>query len=166
MRVKSSTRRQSRRRGRTSPKRSARRARGSAVPLLGTWKLESFTTEYLDTGETGQPYGAHPIGYLSYGADHRMHAIVARADRKAPDEGVPTDAQKMELFSGMAAYAGTYAISGDVVTHHVDISWNEAWTGTAQVRQFAVAGNVLRIRAETPVNGRPSLSTLVWIKVL
>ena len=38
-------------------------------PLLETWKLQFFTTEYQDTGQKVEPYGAHPYGYLTYGAD-------------------------------------------------------------------------------------------------
>ena len=33
------------------------------------------------------------------------------------------------LFDGMGSYAGTYTIEGDKVSHHVDISWIESWTG-------------------------------------
>jgi len=134
-------------------------------PLLGTWKLQSFTTEFKDTGEKVELYGAHPGGYLSYGADCRMYGIVVRQGRRPPAETIATDAEKIELFSGMGAYAGTYTIEGDKVNHHVDISWNEAWTGTTQVRQFNIEGNSLRIRAQDSVDGRPGLSTLVWTKV-
>jgi lipocalin-like protein len=136
-----------------------------ADPLLGTWKLQSFKTEYPDTGQTNEPFGAHPSGYLSYGADCRVYAIVAGEGRKPPVGDVPTDAEKVELFGGMGAYAGTYTIEGDKVIHHIDISWNEAWTGTAQVRQFKIEGNTLQIRAESLEDGRPGLSTLVWTKV-
>jgi hypothetical protein len=134
-------------------------------PLLGTWKLQSFTTEFGDSHQRVEPFGAHPSGYLSYGADSRMYAIVVGEGRNPPAGDVPTDAEKIELFSGMGAYAGTYAIEGDKVIHHVDISWNEAWTSTAQVRQFKIEGNTLQIRAENLEDGRPSLSTLVWTRV-
>jgi hypothetical protein len=50
-------------------------------PLLGTWKLQSFTTEYQDTGKKVEPYGAHPYGYLTYGADCRMYVIVVSDGR-------------------------------------------------------------------------------------
>jgi hypothetical protein len=139
-----------------------------AGPQLGTWKLQSFTTEYLETGQTAEPYGAHPTGYLSYGPDCRMYAIIVQENRKPPAAVVPTDAEKIELFSGVLAYAGTYTIDGDKVSHHVDVSWNQAWTGTTQVRQFKIEGNTLHIRsmpAKNPRDGRLSSSTLVWIKV-
>jgi hypothetical protein len=123
--------------------------------------------EYEDTGQKVEPFGAHPEGYLSYGLDGRMYAIVVREGRKPP-AGVPTDAEKLELFAGMAAYAGTYTIEGDTVRHHVDISWIEAWTATTQVRRFRIEGNVLYIQspaAKDPLDGRLSSATLVWTKV-
>jgi hypothetical protein len=140
-------------------------AHACSSPLLGTWKLQSFTTEFLDTGQKVEPFGAQPSGYLSYGADCRMYGIVVRADRRPPEGADPTDSEKIELFTGMGAYAGTYTIEGDKVSHHVDVSWNQAWTGTTQVRQFKIDGNTLQIRAEDSLDGRAGTATLVWIKV-
>ena len=136
--------------------------------LLGTWKLQSFTIEYQDTGQKVEPYGAHPSGYLTYGVDCRMYVIVVSEGRKPQTGVVPTDAEKIELFNGMGAYAGTYTIEGDKVSHHVDVSWIEAWTGTTQVRQFKIEGNSLRIHsvpARDPLDGRVSSAKLVWTKV-
>lgn len=142
--------------------------RTCAGPHVGTWKLESLKSRDIETGETTEPYGAHPIGYLSYGPDCRMYAIIARQNRKPPAAVVATDPERIELFAGVAAYAGTYTIKGDQVSHHVDVSWNEAWTGTTQVRQFKIEGNTLQIRsapAKNPLDGRLSSATLIWIKV-
>ena len=63
----------------------------------------------------------------------------------------------------MAAYAGTYTIESDLVSHHVDISWIDAWTGTTQVRQFKIEGDTLRIRsmpAKDFLDGRVTFATL------
>ena len=38
--------------------------------------------------------------------------------------------ERVTLYDTMFAYAGTYSIETDKVVHHVDISWNETWTGT------------------------------------
>ena len=148
--------------------RLAAQPRTCASPLLGTWKLQSFLTEYLDTGEKVESFGTHPRGYLSYSADCRMYAIVVREGREPPKEVVPTDAEKVALFAGIVAYAGTYTIDGDKVSHHVDVSWNESWTGTTQVREFRIDGNSLRIHsvpAKDPLDGRLNSATLIWTKV-
>ena len=136
-------------------------------PLLGTWKLQSYTTAYED-GQTVESFGAHPGGYLSYSADCRMYGIVVSEGRRRPANVVPSDAEKAALFASMGAYAGTYTIEGDKVTHHVDVSWIESWTGTAQVRQFRIEGNTLHIRsapAVDPADGRVSSATLLWTRV-
>lgn len=135
--------------------------------IVGTWKLQSFTTEYLDNGQLDEPFGAHPSGYICYGADARMYVIVAGEGRRRP-LAAPTEREKAVLFDGSAAYAGTYAIDGDTVRHYVDISWNEAWTGTTQVRTFKIVGNTLHIRSmpdTNPRDGRQSSSTVVWTRV-
>ncbi|WP_233887456.1 lipocalin-like domain-containing protein [Paraburkholderia flagellata] len=143
------------------------RQTGSAA-LLGTWKLQSFTTEDLATGEKTDLFGAHPVGYLNYGADKRMYAILLEENRNAPADLVPTDAERIALFNGLCAYAGTWSIEGDLVSHHVDTSWNESWTGTIQLRRFRIDGKYLHITtlpARNPVTGKECISELVWLKV-
>jgi Lipocalin-like domain len=135
---------------------------------LGTWKLQSFTDEDLETGEKIDLFGAHPSGYLSYGPDGRMYALLLKEGRNAPGALVPTDAERVDLYSGLIAYAGTYSIEGDKVSHHIDASWNQSWTGTTQVRQFRIEGNSLFIRtlpAKNPVTGKLSSAVLVWNKL-
>jgi Lipocalin-like domain len=136
--------------------------------IVGTWKLRSFTTKYLDNGQIVEPFGAHPTGYLSYGPDCRMYAIIVHEDRKSPAGAVPTEAEKAALFDGGAAYAGTYAVDADVVRHYVDISWNQAWTGTTQVRHFKIVGDTLHVSSVPDKNlldGRLSSSIAVWTRV-
>ncbi|OAJ62263.1 hypothetical protein A6V36_21640 [Paraburkholderia ginsengiterrae] len=137
-------------------------------PQLGTWSLKSNTTEDLATGEKTELFGAHPSGYISYGADCRMSVILIKEGRKAPNSFVPTDAERVELYNGLVAYAGTYSIEGDKVSHHIDASWNQSWTGTTQVRQFRVEGNTLYIKtlpARNPLTGKTSSSVLILVKV-
>jgi hypothetical protein len=136
--------------------------------LLGTWRLQSFTTEDLETHEKTQPYGEHPSGYLSYGADHRMFAMIVEEGRKGPAAPVETDPEIIKLFHGLAAaYAGSYSIDGDIVSHHVDISWNQSWTGTTQTRQFKIEGSSLHIRSrgKDTRTRRENSYLLVWTKV-
>ncbi|HEX7908474.1 MAG TPA: lipocalin-like domain-containing protein [Paraburkholderia sp.] len=137
-------------------------------PQLGTWALQSNTTEDLATGEKTELFGAHPSGYISYGPDCRMSVILIKEGRKAPNTFVPTDAERVELYNGLVAYAGTYSIEGDKVSHHIDASWNQSWTGTTQVRQFRIEGNTLYVKtlpARNPLTGKTSSSLLVLVKV-
>jgi hypothetical protein len=137
-------------------------------PQLGTWKLQSFVSQELAAGQKSEPLGAYPIGYLSYGSDCRMQVIITKNGRKAPANLVPTGAERIELYSGLEAYAGTYSIDGDIVSHHIDASWNQAWTGTTQSRHFKIDGKTLRIEnvpAKSVFDGREGTAVLVWTKI-
>jgi hypothetical protein len=137
-------------------------------PVLGTWKLKSFVREVAATGEKYNQMGEHPSGYLSYSADGRMYAIGTADNRVKPLEANPTDEQRVKLHQTMFAYAGTYTVEGEKVVHHVDISWNEAWTGTELVRFYKLDGNTLTIVTapnKSPVDGREGRAIVVWEKV-
>lgn len=140
-------------------------AAGQANPLLGTWKLRSYETE-LPSGETVTPYGEAPVGYLSYAADGRVQVVVAARGRTAPQTAIVTEAESAALFATMFAYAGTYSIGPGKVTHHVDTSWIESWTGT-QVRLFDLECErlVIRSHAVHPPTGLKAQYVLVWEKV-
>ena len=127
-------------------------------PILGTWKLQSLVFEVSATGERSSPFGDHPDGY----------AIGVVEDRPKPRDLVPTDEEKVKLQGSMFAYAGTYTADGDKVIHHVDISWNQSWTGTDLVRFYKLDGNTLTIttaRAQSAIDGEEGQFILVWEKV-
>ena len=105
-----------------------------SAPLIGTWKMVSWKREIIATGELIDALGPNPVGYINYGEDRRFYALVVSRDRPRPANLPPSDAEKIQLFNTMLAYAGTYTVDHEKAVHHVDASWNEAWTGTDQVR--------------------------------
>ena len=136
--------------------------------LIGTWKLVSVVNEDVSTGAKTDYFGPNPAGYINYGPDGRMIVINARSDRQKPAGASPTPEEAVELFKGVLAYAGTYTIDGNEVTHHVDISWNEAWTGTYQTRIARFDGDRVHLftkPSRDPVNGRMSVRTMTWEKM-
>ena len=135
-------------------------------PLLGTWKLKAYVVTTA-AGERPTPYGENPAGYISYSADGRMQVIAAANDRIARKGTFPPEHERAALFDTMFAYAGTYSVDAGKVTHHVDISWNEIWTGTDQVRLFEVSGNTLTLttRIADPVSGTETHYAVIWEKV-
>ena len=137
--------------------------------LYGTWKLVSFTQHFVATGETIDLFGRNPSGFLSYSRDGRMNAILVKDKRPRPADMAQVTAEDMvQLFSSMYAYAGTFTIDGNTVTHHVDISWNENWTGTPQLRNVRLDGEKLYISTNPQSNGideRIMVNELVWVKV-
>jgi lipocalin-like protein len=38
-----------------------------------------------------------------------------------------------------------YEIKDNTIIHHIDISWNEKWSGTDQVRYYKLEGNHLTL---------------------
>ena len=137
-------------------------------PILGTWKLQSLVYEAIATGQRSSPFGDRPDGYLSYSPDGRMYAIGVAEYRPKPRDPVPTDEEKVKLQGSMFAYAGTYTADGEKVVHHVDISWNQSWTGTDLVRFYKLEGNTLTIttaRAQSAIDGEEGEFILVWDKV-
>ena len=116
-------------------------------------------------------YGKHPTGYISYGRDGRMFALIVwdKDGRPSPKtvEDV-TDEQCVGLFRTMLAYGGTYTLDGHAVSHHIDISSNQAWTGTTQIRDIRQDGDKL-IYTTRPgpfsADGKVSVVTLMWEKV-
>ena len=68
----------------------------------------------------------------------------------------------------MIAYAGSYSIDGYKITHHIETSWNQVWTGTTQVRQFNIDGQSLYIRTgpgKSPMTGKQSSTVFIWTRV-
>ncbi len=137
-------------------------------PLLGTWKLKSFVRQDIATGERRPALGEHPDGYLGYASDGRMYAFLVAGGRVAPASDQPTDAERVQLYNTMLAYAGTYKIYGGKVVHHIDIAWNNARLGTDQVRFFKLDGDTLTLTTErnkSPIDGSEGFGALVFERV-
>ena len=136
--------------------------------LLGTWRMLFWKREVVATGEQSDVIGPEPIGYINYGADGRFYALVVSRHRPKPTTLPPTDDEKIKLFSTMLAYAGTYTVDEEKAVHHVDASWNEAWTGTDQVRFYKLEGDRLSItreRAPDPYTGEEIIHRLEFDRV-
>lgn len=137
-------------------------------PVLGTWKLQSYVRERLSDGHRHNQFGESPDGYIGYAPDGRMYAIFTRHDRLAPRDVVPTDEEGVQLLGTMVAYAGTFSLGENVVVHHIDTSWNQAWSGTDQIRHFVIEGHTLTITTapyKSYLDGAMGRSILVWNKV-
>ena len=138
--------------------------------LDGTYKLVSSTRKLLDTGEIIEPYGKHPTAYVNYGRDGRFLVLIVsdKNDRPNPENvKVITDQQRADLFRTMTSYGGTYTFDGHTLEHHVDISWNQVWTGTTVIRDIQRDGDKLIYTtrpAPFAADGKMSVLTLVWQK--
>jgi hypothetical protein len=136
--------------------------------IVGTWKIQSFVREVVATGERYNEFGDKPDGYISYLPDGRMHAMLVADNRVKPAGAAPTEEEKARLFGTMIAYAGTYKIEGEKVVHDVEVSWNQFWTGSQQVRFFKAEGDTLTIItavARSPRDGQEGRTIVVFKKV-
>jgi hypothetical protein len=114
---------------------------GSHMDLVGSWKLVSFEIEAQATGKRESLMGRNPIGYIMFGADRRMMAVITAEGRRPAN----TESGRSALLLSMIAYSGLYRIEGDAFITKVDASWNEVWTGTEQVRHYKLEGDRLDI---------------------
>ncbi|HKM82456.1 MAG TPA: lipocalin-like domain-containing protein [Candidatus Acidoferrum sp.] len=86
-------------------------------------------------------------------------------DRRRPSGLLPTDDEKLALYDSMFAYSGVYTVNPDRVVHHLDMSWNEAWSGTEQVRFCKLEGNILTFisaPAKSPLDGREVVHEVIF----
>lgn len=140
-----------------------------ADAVVGTWRLAAATRRIVDTGETIDAYGGpKPTGWIHYGRDGRMMVVCAHEGRERPiANDKMSDADRIKLHKTFFAYAGTYRLEGDRIVHDIDTSWNEAWTGTSQVRHVAQENGRLVLTTvpfKFNVDGRMSVITLTWEK--
>ena len=97
-----------------------------------------------------------------------MYAIFVRRDSVIPGDVVPKDEEGVELLGTMVAYAGTFTLDREKVVHHIDVSWNQAWTGKDQVGFYKLDGDILTITTapyKSYHDGREGRSILMWKKV-
>jgi hypothetical protein len=130
--------------------------------LVGTWKLvsASSTTKAGERNET--PYGPNPAGFLTYTADGRVTALISYGGRKPLSVGAQQEEQA-EAFKTFLAYAGRFALSGDKVTHYIEISSIQNYVNKELVRSVKFQGDqITLVTPATPVNGKVQTVELIW----
>lgn len=127
-------------------------------PLAGVWDLVSVTTRWPD-GRVTEPWGAHPVGRLTYGADGRMTALLMDARRNQADGRTVAP----EVQASVAGYYGTYTVDTTqrVVTHHVVASVRATESGAIE-RRYALRDGLLVVTAAATYEGAPVVHTLTW----
>lgn len=137
--------------------------------LVGSYRLTKVLREILDTGEVIDMTGTEGAGYIMYGADGRMMVQINYDGRPRRDRVEDlSDDERLTLFKSMVAYGGTYSLDGDKIAHHVDISWNESWTGKTFVRELKREGDkliYLAPAAPASDSGQLITTTLIWERV-
>jgi hypothetical protein len=130
--------------------------------LVGTWKLLSASSITTNGERDATPYGANPSGSLTYGSDARVTALISYGGRK-PLSGLGSLEEQAEAFKTFFAYAGRYTLTGDKVTHHVEISSIQNYVGRDLPRNARFEQDRLVLTTPpTTVNGKVQTIELVW----
>lgn len=131
--------------------------------LVGTWKLVSASGT-TSTGErTESPYGAQPAGFLTYTGDGRVSALISYGGRKSLSYGGGSPEEQAEAFKTFLAYAGTYNLDGDKVTHHVEVASIQNYVDKDLVRSVTFKDDqIILLTPPTRVNGKMQTIELVW----
>lgn len=142
-------------------------AHAAEEELYGTYALVSTSQKLVETGQV-DTY-TNERGFITYTREGRMFVVIARGERPKPESlAKMTDAQRVGLFRTLTAYTGTYKFDGKAIEHDIDVSWNEVWTGTAQIRHFSRDGDTITLATDPgprPTDGKLAVTTLVWRKV-
>jgi hypothetical protein len=137
--------------------------------LYGTWRLVSFTTSVVATGETTDIFGKSAQGIFIAGRDGRATFLIVSDKRpKVPDLAKLTDQERAELFKTMVVYSGKYTFDGKTLKTRVDISFNENWTGTEQVRHVEFEGKRLilsTVPIPDPMTGKLMTAVATWERI-
>jgi Lipocalin-like domain len=137
-----------------------------STSIVGTWRVTSFSSVTLQTSEVSRPFGEHPIGYLQYSPGG--HIVVFLSAGEISKATPPySDADRAAIHSGIfGAYAGTYSVQGNKVTHHVIASWRPEWVGGDQTRFVELDGNNKMTIKTAPLvsglTGKQNVSTLTF----
>jgi hypothetical protein len=107
-----------------------------AGPLVGTWKLVSFETEFQDGRPRSPQFGARPTGYLILTPQARLMTIIEAEGRKP----ATTDEERAALLRSMIAWTGHFRTEGDKLILKVDAAFNPAITGSERVSSFKMEG--------------------------
>jgi hypothetical protein len=142
-------------------------------PLVGIWKLISASAIQPDGTVISDVYGTHPVGYITYTSNGHMMVMFARSDRSPLSQAVRSPlSQEMQslpveelaqAFTTFNACAGTYTVSGNTVTHQLEIASIPNRVGTSLIRTFTLSGSRVTLRT-LPVlsDGVETVFELVW----
>lgn len=145
-------------------------------PLVGIWQLISATAVGSDGTIDSAVYGTHPVGYITYTLDGHMMVMFSRSDRSPLSQEVrsPLSSQMQSLpveelaqaFTTFNAYAGTYTLNGNTVSHQIEIASIPNRVGTTLVRSFILNENRVTLRTSLVLsNGVETVFELVWERI-
>jgi hypothetical protein len=137
--------------------------------LIGAWKLESYTTQDVESGEVSYPMGRNPDGLILYTTDGYMSAQLGSRERDRFESD--------DIFAGSAneyskagrsyiAYSGPFHFDEKKgrLEHEMFVSFFPNWQGQRQVRLVEIDKDRLHLGPDHPmrVHGRIITARLIW----
>lgn len=139
---------------------------GDNEKLVGTWKLVSASSTDAAGAEIEPPYGADPVGFLTYTPDGRVTALISYSGRKPLSMGAKPPAlleEQAQAFKTFLAYGGRYRLEADKIIHSIEISSIQNYVNRELVRRVKFEGHQLvLITPPTMVNGKMQTIELAW----
>ena len=129
---------------------------------MGTWKLLSASSTTSKGERNDAPYGEDPTGFLTYTEAGRVTSLISYGGRKLLPVGA-TPEQQAEAFNTFLAYTGRYTLSGNKVTHRIEVSSIQNYVNKDLVRSIKFEGDLITLTTPpTLVNGKIQSVELVW----
>jgi hypothetical protein len=100
--------------------------------IVGVWQLQKFDRCKAGTDDCTAFYGGRPSGYIVFTKGGLFLSQAYAEKRVVPKTPDPTDEERIALHKSMFAWGGRYKIEGNKTIVDVEISWNQAWTGTVR----------------------------------
>jgi hypothetical protein len=133
-----------------------------AAELVGTWKLVSASSVTSKGKRDEAPYGAAPVGFLSYSQDGRVTAFICHDGRKLLG-AIPQVEEQAEAFKTFFAYSGRYTLGDHKVIHHIEICSIQNYVGKDLIRSVKFQGDqIVLVTPPTTVNGTIQSVELIW----
>lgn len=130
--------------------------------LVGCWTLEAASSINSAGERDDTPYGLGPSGFLTYGDDDRMTALISYGGRK-PLSPITSPSEQAEAFKTFFAYAGRYTLTENQLVHHVEISSIQNYVNRDLARTIRFEGNcIVLITPPSLVNGKIQTIELTW----
>ena len=76
--------------------------------LVGSWRLLSAVSTFVDTGETSEPWGPEPDGRMVFEPGGRIVFLFVPKGRQLP----ANDLERARMFDETAAYTGIVRLDG------------------------------------------------------
>ena len=77
--------------------------------ILGSWRMKSWVTTDVATGERRDALGQSVRGFALY-TPERVMFLILKNNRKPPERLPPSDEEKIALYDTMFAYSGSYTV--------------------------------------------------------